>query len=261
MVRGALRAFTERAHLIDAAAVLSAAALTVAARRAQKSSARKRDELQAQLRRMDHERREREHDARSIVTGALGAVALLSRPDPIDRIRVRGLLAAELDRLRTTLDSEAHEQVGEFPVAEALEPVVFAHCLTGAKLGTDLADVRVLGRRRATATAVANLLDNARVHAPDANVTLRIRRVGADVEITVEDDGPGIAADQREHLLERGARGDTDTPGRGLGLFTAARAITDQDGSIRLFDTPGGGMRVVLTLPAAQPSIDLPRAS
>jgi signal transduction histidine kinase len=71
------------------------------------------------------------------------------------------------------------------------------------------------------------------------------------VVLTVDDDGPGIPSGDRARVLRRGVQGVAGGPGTGLGLHTATRAMAAQSGSLRLADRPGGGTRVILTLPAA----------
>ena len=75
-------------------------------------------------------------------------------------------------------------------------------------------------------------------------------RTGAQVVLTIDDDGPGLPADQRETAIRRGARLDESTPGTGLGLSIVADLAADYGGSVALEDSPLGGLRVRLTLPA-----------
>jgi signal transduction histidine kinase len=70
--------------------------------------------------------------------------------------------------------------------------------------------------------------------------------------VVVEDDGPGLPADQREAALERGARMDETTPGSGLGLSIVVELTRAYGGRITLADSELGGLKVVLELPAAE---------
>jgi len=65
----------------------------------------------------------------------------------------------------------------------------------------------------------------------------------------VEDDGPGIPAAEREHVLQRGARADEHTPGHGLGLAMVRDMAGLYGGRLELGDSPLGGCRVELRLP------------
>src|SRR5262245_35791390 len=73
------------------------------------------------------------------------------------------------------------------------------------------------------------------------------------VEVCVEDDGPGVAAEHRERIFEpwvqlrSAARGG----GLGLGLSICRRLVEAHGGEITLAERPGGGCRFVFTLPAA----------
>jgi signal transduction histidine kinase len=71
-----------------------------------------------------------------------------------------------------------------------------------------------------------------------------------DVEIIVEDDGPGIPEAARERLFARGERLDTDKPGTGLGLAIARDVAELYGGAIALETSEDlGGLLVRLTLP------------
>lgn len=70
--------------------------------------------------------------------------------------------------------------------------------------------------------------------------------------IRVDDDGKGIAAEQREAMLRRGVRADQQVPGSGLGLAIVDDLARMYGGQVVLADSPLGGLRAVLTLPAAQ---------
>jgi len=70
--------------------------------------------------------------------------------------------------------------------------------------------------------------------------------------VVVEDDGPGLPAEQREAALERGARMDETTPGSGLGLSIVVELTRAYGGRITLGDSDMGGLKVLLELPAAE---------
>ena len=56
------------------------------------------------------------------------------------------------------------------------------------------------------------------------------------LEIRIEDDGPGIPADQVDVILQRGRRMDESVPGQGIGLSMASEIITLYGGELS-FDT------------------------
>jgi signal transduction histidine kinase len=71
------------------------------------------------------------------------------------------------------------------------------------------------------------------------------------VEITVDDDGPGLDPSLREAVLQRGVRVDEAAPGSGLGLAIVRELAELYGGSIALGGSPAGGLRATLRLPAA----------
>lgn len=106
-----------------------------------------------------------------------------------------------------------------------------------------------------------NVIDNAckwarqRVRVSSQAVTGETR---PRLRIVVDDDGPGIDAESRSRALQRGVRLDETVPGSGLGLAIVQELATLYEGRLGLEDAPGGGLRVVLELPAAAAS---PRAA
>jgi signal transduction histidine kinase len=94
-----------------------------------------------------------------------------------------------------------------------------------------------------------NLLDNASRHSPvEGVITIEASRTNAHVELSVADEGPGIALDQREAIFERFAQ--LDKGGRaGLGLTIAKTFVEAHDETIRYEDAPMHGARFVFTLP------------
>ena len=69
--------------------------------------------------------------------------------------------------------------------------------------------------------------------------------------LRIEDDGPGIAADQVEHLLQRGVRGDERVQGHGIGLSIVQDIVKAYRGELQVDRAPQlGGARFSVTLPA-----------
>jgi len=102
------------------------------------------------------------------------------------------------------------------------------------------------------AQALGNLLDNALKYAP-VNGTIKVavhRRAGGTVEVSVADNGPGIAESERIKVVERFYRGDASrgTPGVGLGL-SLAQAVAKLHGSVLEFSDQAPGLRVAFTVP------------
>ncbi|MBT8388988.1 MAG: two-component sensor histidine kinase [Altererythrobacter sp.] len=101
--------------------------------------------------------------------------------------------------------------------------------------------------------AVRNLIDNALRYGKTAAVS--VNQKGSDAIICIEDEGPGIPAQQISAMLEPFQRGEASrnrkTGGAGLGL-TLARAIAEQHGGLlTLTNRPEGGLRAEIRLPLA----------
>ena len=96
-----------------------------------------------------------------------------------------------------------------------------------------------------------NILDNAFKFARSrVDVTARLED-GRWIGIAIEDDGPGLRADQRDQVLRPGERLDEATPGFGFGLPIARELAELYGGSIELSAADKGGLRVTLKLPRA----------
>lgn len=118
-----------------------------------------------------------------------------------------------------------------------------------------LAEAQVYGDESQLARVIRNLLDNAIRHARD-RVAITITMVDQDVELAVDDDGPGVAPEDRQRILERFTRADSDRSrdggGAGLGLAIANDIIANHGGTLTVTDSPGlAGARFVVTLPGA----------
>ncbi|MEE1925391.1 ATP-binding protein [Pseudomonas sp. 148P] len=95
---------------------------------------------------------------------------------------------------------------------------------------------------------LGNLLDNACKWA-DSEVCLGIRQAADSYQLWVDDDGPGIPAEARQGVLERGARLDEQVAGHGLGLGIVRDIVEAWHGRIDLRESPQGGLRVYIELP------------
>ncbi len=95
---------------------------------------------------------------------------------------------------------------------------------------------------------LGNLLDNACKWAR-ARVVIESSRAGEKLAIVVDDDGPGLPAEMRERVLQRGVRADERAAGSGLGLAIVRDLAEIYQGAIALDASPLGGLRATLTLP------------
>jgi signal transduction histidine kinase len=115
-------------------------------------------------------------------------------------------------------------------------------------------NVRVLGDRELLAQAIANLLDNARIHTPSGTaVDLRLYADQTNVLLSVSDDGPGVPAEDRAKILRRFFRGEASrsTPGNGLGLSLVGAVARSHGGEVRIGDS-APGLCVTIELPRLQ---------
>ena len=104
---------------------------------------------------------------------------------------------------------------------------------------------------------VVNVLENAATHGkwpPTGPCTCapRSSRTGDRVRFVVDDDGPGIPASEREHVLDRFGRGaGARGTGFGLGLALVAQQVQLHHGAITIGVSPTGGARIDIHLPAS----------
>jgi signal transduction histidine kinase len=97
---------------------------------------------------------------------------------------------------------------------------------------------------------VGNLMDNAAKWCK-SRVEVKVTRSDDGVEVIVDDDGPGLPPEHRAKALERGKRLDESEPGTGLGLSIVTELADIYGGRLHLEDSPLGGLRARLELPAA----------
>jgi len=106
------------------------------------------------------------------------------------------------------------------------------------------------GERQDLEEMLGNLIDNACKWAR-ARVAVSARADADRILLSIDDDGAGLPADQRTAVFNRGTRLDQSVPGSGLGLSIVRDIAELYHGSVALEDSPLGGLRAVLTLPAA----------
>jgi len=113
----------------------------------------------------------------------------------------------------------------------------------------------VLGTERDLERLLRNLVENAVRHSPrGGEVTVTVTGQPGGAVVTVTDDGPGVAADDRGRIFEPFFRGARDRAaeegGAGLGLAIAREIARQHGGDIRLDDAAGRGARFLVTLQA-----------
>jgi len=145
---------------------------------------------------------------------AVSGRTTLAKPVPVGRV---------VERLLRSLDKVYREK----PVTVDLE------LDSSATFTGDEADLtEILG----------NLLENAYKYCNHAvRVSVSKDQPADGVEIRIEDDGPGIAAEQVDTILQRGRRMDESIPGQGIGLSMANEIITVYGGQLVFAASPLGG--------------------
>jgi two-component system sensor histidine kinase TctE len=153
--------------------------------------------------------------------------------------------------------------------SEAAEEWVGRSVDAGVDLGFELENAPVDGHGFMLREMLANLLDNAINYAgPGARVTIRTRmqanaglRGPPRAVLEVEDNGPGIAPEDRERAFERFQRGNTGGSGSGLGLSIVRDIAAHHRAHVELLDGPGAvGLLVRVTFDAVDVAARLGRA-
>lgn len=110
-----------------------------------------------------------------------------------------------------------------------------------------------MGDRGDLTELVGNLLDNACKWCRSRVRLTAAAETGAEprerLVLTVEDDGPGIPAEDRPRVLQRGARADEKVPGHGLGLAMVQDTVELYGGRLAIDTSPLGGARIAVRLP------------
>jgi len=138
-------------------------------------------------------------------------------------------------------------------VAGELEPLA-ASADHDLSIDTSADSALVSGARDELHRMALNLIENSLRHTPPGtHVHAALQHVGDEIVLTVQDDGPGIPVELRERLFERFVRGGGDRApsGSGLGLAIVRAVARSHGGEVTVDETPGGGARFVVRLPAA----------
>lgn len=211
------------------------------------------------------------HELRTPLSRLKFGLAMLDQaPDPAERQRQRMGLDAdirEMERLITELLAYAEFEQGETPLArEAGELKAFVESviarlpsrdgciLTLAPTATELTvlcDWYLLER------ALVNLLQNAQRFAR-TRVEVSWQSAEGQVQLTVDDDGPGVPPEARERIFDSFVRlahgANSNVRGFGLGLAIVRRIAQWHGGAARVETAPSGGARFVVRWPGVAPS-------
>ncbi len=210
------------------------------------------------------------HELRTPLTAILGQAQVLAAdpsPDPAEVARVTGLIEREAERMSDLIDGllqlerleaeEAAEPLADFDLAGVASEVVAALPEGAAErvaLGGG-APATVAGRRELTVRIVRNLIANALAYG-ERRIEVTVSESGPEALLTVDDDGPGIPAADRERIFERFTRLEESRSreygGSGLGLAISRELAAAQSARIEVGDSPLGGARLTLCMPRAR---------
>lgn len=214
------------------------------------------------------------HEIRASLTVISGYVRLLER-DLDDATRAKALSESlcAVERIDGLLDDLlAAACTSDCLAPRVLEPVDVSRLVEEVAASyQDISSHRfsvateceavVTGDRGRLRQALANLVGNAIEHTPDGEaVGISVSCEPDRVVVKVEDEGPGIPEDLREHVFERFARlgSHPDTrPGAGQGLYIVRAIVEAHGGTVRAENRDGyRGARFVIELPVAQRAED-----
>ncbi|WP_458688288.1 sensor histidine kinase [Nocardia tengchongensis] len=216
------------------------------------------------------------HELRSplaVVTAALELAR--DRPEALDAELIGGTLLPEAERMRLLIEDLLTLAAADESGLEVRGDDVDLDDLAGAQVQalrargdhtvrTAIEPVRIRGDQPKLARVLRNIAENAAAHAR-STVGMTVLRDGEFGRVIVDDDGPGIAAADRERVFGRFVRLEADraraTGGSGLGLAIVAEIVAAHGGSVTIGESPWGGARFVVDLPVAGPAgIDHPIA-
>jgi len=172
------------------------------------------------------------------------------------------LLGRQVDRMAGLVDrySSLARAIGpegqvqrQTEIAATLEDIAEGFSILYRRTPLDIScvcdsDLTFFVARHGLEAMVSNLVSNAHKFA-DEKVILGAELRDGNLVVRVEDDGPGITAEQREAALDWGGRLDEAPPGTGFGLSIVRDIVALYDGDMRLGEAAAGGLSVEIELP------------
>jgi two-component system osmolarity sensor histidine kinase EnvZ len=194
------------------------------------------------------------HDLRTPLTRIKLSLAMQPENEEINALRndvaeMEKMVEAYLDFAR---NEAADEDPGPFRLGELLSEIAGNVERAGASITTDVpANISMTARRSALKRAVGNLVNNGLRYAN--HVWIAARRTDRHVEITVDDDGPGISPDKYEEVFKPFIRLDEarnqNESGVGMGLTIVRDVARAHGGDVTLGKSEHGGLRAIIRLP------------
>jgi two-component system, OmpR family, sensor kinase len=211
------------------------------------------------------------HELRTPLTVIKGNVGLMRKIGEADEESLVGI-ETEVDRLSRLVGDLlllAQAESGKIPLYKApveLDTVVLEvfqqmRMLAGDRVQVKLADIdqiQVTGDRDRLKQVFLNLIGNAVQYTPaGGQVTLAMRKVGEQVQVSINDTGPGIPAQDLPYIFERFYRAEKSrkrsaSSGFGLGLSIAYWIVRSHSGSIEVTSQEGKGSTFCVWLPLAK---------
>ena len=193
------------------------------------------------------------HDLRTPLTRMKLQLAMLPENDYAAGLRGD---VSEMEKMVDGYLAFARGEGSEVPEQVSLQQILEEVVEDARRNGADVAlengiGVQITVRPHAIKRALTNLIDNASRHSYE--VYVGAIRKGEVVEITVDDDGPGIPKAQRESVFKPFFRIDqsrnAETGGVGLGLTIARDVVRNHGGDLVLGESAAGGLRALIRLP------------
>ncbi len=169
------------------------------------------------------------------------------------------VLQSQIERMSQQIDYQLQRaslrKSGLVRHSVLLRPLLESLCSTLAKVYRDkrvdvtlqLPDAaQVPMEQGALLELLGNLLENA-YRLSLGQVRVSLEQAPGQLTLCIEDDGPGVPADQRERILERGERLDSQHPGQGIGLAVVKDIVDSYDAELSLGDSPLGGAAFRIT--------------
>ncbi len=209
------------------------------------------------------------HELRTPLTNIRGYVegiadgVISPSTETLESMQVEVVLLArlieDLQDLALAESGRLHLEIGDCDLSQLAQTTASAFQQQAQAKGIALTaetpqPVTVQGDRERLSQVIRVLLSNAITHTPEGGrVVLTAAPMGQAARVMVQDDGPGIPAEDLPHVFERFYRVDKarsrTTGGIGLGLTIAQRLVESHGGGITVQSDPGRGSRFIVDLP------------